>query len=328
MLRSTFARRIANQDVVYSWLRSSSRLPSHHLQGIQTNRDAITRSGFASSATADPSHNSLSSFLCYAKRTSLDHASTTFAGTYYEYATQERLRSYGFDLTRVGGRGDRGVDLKGSWTIATEGDKIESKLQVIVQCKRLRTKVGPNLIRELEGALAGRSNTLGVLVGTKSATKGVRDAMGRSKVGICWIMLEVEEGENQKTGSEDSALVEGDLADSEDRKEHVQTFDGILQTMKDEIVSKVPRKMHDLLQLPNEDNHTPPREEATQDTPSQLRHVRQMLWNRAASSMGLEGLDVVTKYDGTKDHNGEVGKDVMLMRQGKKILEQNEPTSS
>lgn len=141
MLRCTLARGIALQDVVVYHLRPCSRVLSPR---FTANTPSFSR---AASSTTDPSHSSLSSFLDYAKRTSLDRASTTFTGTYYEYATQSLLRRYGFDLTRVGGRGDRGVDLKGSWTIATttspenKNPKIEVELPVIVQCKRLQSKV-------------------------------------------------------------------------------------------------------------------------------------------------------------------------------------------
>jgi hypothetical protein len=61
--------------------------------------------------------------------------------------------------------------------------------------------------------------------------------------------------------------------------------------------------------------------------PEQLGRVCQMLWNRAASEMGLEGLEVVMKYDGTRVENGEVGKEVKLMWQGKSVLEVSERSS-
>jgi hypothetical protein len=313
MLRRTLTRCIATRDVVSLRLRPRSRFLPHSLRGT-LNYHALSRGDTRSvSSTTDPSHDSLSTFLDYARRTQLDRASTTFAGTYYEYATQSLLRRYGFSLTRVGGRGDRGVDLKGTWTVATGEEKVELELPVIVQCKRLKSKVGPNLIRELEGALAGRSNTLGVLVGTKGATKGVRDAMGRSRVGICWIMLEVEEQAGGEVANEDDG-------DEVEEKEQGEGFDGVLQAMKDEIVSKSPNVVQDLLE-PSDQRPVPPAEEGDQNVPGQLGHVRQMLWNRAASGLGLEGLDVVMKYDGTRSKNGDVGKEVKLMWQDRKVHE-------
>ena len=284
-----------------------------------TSRAAYSSSATTTSSSTEPQHTSLSTFLSYAKRTNLDRNSTTFTGTYYEYVTQALLRKYGFELTRIGGRGDRGVDLKGYWRIATAGgsteeaqkkEKIESEISVVVQCKRLKGKVGPNLIRELEGAVAttGKKggNTIGVLVGTRGATKGVREAMGRSRVGICWVMLEVEEG-----GGDMEEMAE------EGEEEQKEGFDGIFQAMKDEIVSKAPGAVRDMVQ--------PEAHEAANGSgegkPKQLGRVCQMLWNRAASDMGLEGLEVVMKYDGTRDENGKVGKEVKLMWQGKSVLE-------
>ena len=190
----------------------------------------------------------------------------------------------------------------------------------MVQCKRLKGKVGPNLIRELEGAVAtgkkGGGSTLGVLVGTRGATKGVREAMGRSRVGICWVMLEVEEGGIVEM------MEEGEGEREEEQKEQ-QGFDGILHAMKDEIVSKAPGAVREMVQ--------PDAHEAVSGSgegkPEQLGRVCQMLWNRAASEMGLEGLEVVMKYDGTRDENGEVGKEVKLMWQGKSVLEVPERSS-
>lgn len=268
----------------------------------------------ARSASTGPSHGSLSAFLAHAKRTNLDRTSTTFAGTFYEYATQSLLRRYGFELDRVGGRGDRGVDLRGVWKIATEditaGEeqrKTQLKIPVIIQCKRLKSKVGPNLIRELEGALAGGENTLGVLVGTRGATKGVREAMGRSRVGICWVMLEVGDGKGEKEEGEDK---NGEQVNSKE-----QGMDGVLQSMKAELISRAPSSIQEM-PLPSA---SPPPENTTESPPPQLGRVRQMLWNRAASDMGLEGLDVVMKYDGMRDEDGEVGREVMLIWLGKSV---------
>ena len=326
MLRRTLTRRIALKDVTTQHLRPSCRIPSSILAHIPKTPITTRAASSSTTTTNDPPHTSLSSFLAHARRTNLDRSSTTFTGTYYEYVTQALLRKYGFELTRVGGRGDRGVDLKGIWRIVTAGgptkkDKVELEIPVVVQCKRLKGKVGPNLIRELEGAVAtgkkGGGNTMGVLVGTRGATKGVREAMGRSRVGICWVMLEVGEGGIDEMMEEEAGEGEGE----EEQKE--QGFDGILQAMKDEIVSKAPGAVREMMQ--------PEAREAVNGSgegkPEQLGRVCQMLWNRAASDLGLEGLEVVMKYDGTRDENGEVGKEVKLMWQGKSVLEVPERSS-
>jgi Protein of unknown function (DUF2034) len=173
-------------------------------------------------------HHDLPSFLDYAQRTGLSSTSTTYVGTRYEYTVQHRLRQLGFSLSRIGGRDDSGIDLLGTWLLPSN----PHPLRVIVQCKALKGKLGPNLIRELEGAFIGApigwrgEGVLGILVSPKSATKGVREAIGRSRWAMGWIMVENEDG----TG-----------------------------------------------------------------------RVRQMLWNRAAANIGLEGITVTMRYGESRD---------------------------
>ena len=47
--------------------------------------------------------------------------------------------------------------------------------------------------------------------------------------------------------------------------------------------------------------------------------VRQVLWNKAAAEVGLEGLDVTTRYDKAVEREREVGKECALMWQGKPV---------
>jgi hypothetical protein len=128
-------------------------------------------------------HSDLNSFLEYAKRVSLDEKSTTFTGTRYEYLVAERLARYGFSLKRVGGASDFGIDLLGDWTIPSTSQTV----RVFIQCKGGYQKTGPHFIRELEGSFVGAppgwrgSGVLGLLVTERRATKGVRDALGRSR---------------------------------------------------------------------------------------------------------------------------------------------------
>lgn len=126
-----------------------------------------------------------------------------------------------------------------------------------MQCKALKAKLGPNLIRELEGAFVGApvgmrgKGVLGVLVSPREATKGVREAMGRSRWPMAWVMLEVLQRDR------------GDGAG--------------------------------------------------------MGKVRQVLWNKAAAEVGLEGLDVTTRYDKAVEREREVGKECALMWQGKPV---------
>ncbi|KAL2431062.1 hypothetical protein ABEF95_002926 [Exophiala dermatitidis] len=313
-------------------------------------------------------HNDLASFHRHARRTGLSPSSTVYTGTCYEYLAQKTLRRYGFELSRVGGRGDRGVDLVGVWrvgnvntagsvSISRSGSRSNSTsdsnlvtnsrkqkqtqaqtemnasttttmttdnsdttttatpstlssstspmtLNVLVQCKRLtgkHAKIGPNLIRELDGAVRaarystfcinpdsisvsnsvptlgpkGPKPTLGVLVGTRPATKGVVESMRRSNRGLVWIMMEedqqIEEDIELEIGLEQEQLGNG-VGKGEER---------------------------------NEGN------EGEKEGVVPVRGIiKQILWNQAARDLGLEGVDVVKRILPS-------GKDeVVLMRSG------------
>ncbi|KAI4262035.1 MAG: hypothetical protein L6R42_002780 [Xanthoria sp. 1 TBL-2021] len=146
----------------------------------------------ARSCSASPTHNSLQTFLTHAQSTNLSPTSTVYIGTYYEYLCLSTLRRLSFNLTRTGGRSDRGIDLLGHWTIPS----LPFPLRVLVQCKALKAKTGPETIRELEGMFAGApvgwrgENIVGVLCAKREATKGVREAVRRSAAPVIWIMVE------------------------------------------------------------------------------------------------------------------------------------------
>jgi len=133
---------------------------------------------------------------------------------------------------------------------------------VLVQCKALKAKLGPNLIRELEGAFVGAPSgwrgkgILGVLVSPREATKGVRDAMGRGRWPMCWVMLEMQPRDGEK-GADGNGDGKG--------------------------------------------------------------KVKQVLWNKAASELGLEGLGVTVKYDSAGGLHEGVGKECVLMWDGRPV---------
>lgn len=135
-------------------------------------------------------HHDLPSFLSYADRISLSPSSTTYVGTHYEYTVLESLRRFRLSLTRIGGRSDAGIDLLGTWHLPS----LPHPLRVIVQCKALKTKLGPSIVRELEGAFIGApvgwrgEGILALLVSPREATKGVRDALTKSKQPLVWVM--------------------------------------------------------------------------------------------------------------------------------------------
>ncbi|RYO75682.1 hypothetical protein DL766_007694 [Monosporascus sp. MC13-8B] len=135
-------------------------------------------------------HDDLASYAAYAARTGLDTASTVYTGTEYEYTVAASLRRLGFDMRRVGGRSDCGIDLLGTWAVPPSSASSSPLLRVLLQCKAssgARGGVAPRHIRELEGAFVGApagwrgAGVLGLLVAQKPATKGIRDALGRSR---------------------------------------------------------------------------------------------------------------------------------------------------
>ncbi|KAL5003505.1 hypothetical protein BDV10DRAFT_180625 [Aspergillus recurvatus] len=143
-------------------------------------------------------HNDLPSFLSYAKRTGLPEKSTTYQGTLYEYTVQTHLRKSAFDLHRIGGRSDLGIDLTGTWHVGPN-PIADPPVRVIVQCKALKSKIGPHVVRELEGVVArhfavalarGSGGGVGVLVGPRETSKGVREALGRSAMPLVCMMVE------------------------------------------------------------------------------------------------------------------------------------------
>ncbi len=98
-------------------------------------------------------------------------------------------------------------------------------LKVAVQCKAVARKAGPEMIRELEGALAGApgewsgEDTIGVLCAKREVTAGVRDALRRSKRGVVWVMVEDlddADREGKKGNGEDMEKGAGDS--KEDQK--------------------------------------------------------------------------------------------------------------
>ncbi|KAM0279084.1 hypothetical protein ACHAQH_004770 [Verticillium albo-atrum] len=117
------------------------------------------------------------------KRNSLNPGSTVYVGTHYEYTVASAIARYGVEARRVGGASDCGIDLLGVWRIPQQSQN----LRVIFQCKAGSQRTGPSLIRELEGSFAGApvgwrgTKVLAFLVSERTATKGVRESLGRSQ---------------------------------------------------------------------------------------------------------------------------------------------------
>ena len=151
-------------------------------------------------------HHDLPTFLDYAQRTSLSPRSTVYRGTRYEYNVAACLRRLRFTLFRTGGRADHGIDLVGSWPLPDAANA----LTVCIQCKAsTKAALGPEAVRELEGAAAGASRLrrlvefedgkgdqtppgeriMAFLVAPRPATPGIRDALSRSGAALGFMMM-------------------------------------------------------------------------------------------------------------------------------------------
>ncbi|KAI9865818.1 MAG: hypothetical protein M1824_000078 [Vezdaea acicularis] len=221
MLRATTIRRLFRAAYLQPpalTRQSSAAAPNLILEN--NDEELVTTQPVPKPPTASPltdvssRHHSMTSFLAHATATSLSKASTVYIGTLYEYTVLASLRRLGFTLTRTGGRSDRGIDLRGHWTIPSlarnstkagenpsnplETLKANNSIPVLLQCKALRRTSSPSTIRELEGAFAGaptgwrNENTVAILVSMKPATKGVREAVGRSGLPLAFCMVDGE----------------------------------------------------------------------------------------------------------------------------------------
>ena len=162
----------------------------HLFKSLLLYRSSLTTCQFAASS---PSHRDrITSGRCAHSK-----ASPTHVGTSYEHLCARTLLRLEFQhLTRTGGRADKGIDLLGKWLPLFLQYTKSPPLNVAVQCKAVARKAGPEMIRELEGALAGApgawrgEDTIGVLCAKREVTAGVRDALRRSKRGLVWVMVE------------------------------------------------------------------------------------------------------------------------------------------
>jgi len=178
-------------------------LAARTLQFIRPAQQSLCRSSTnAAPATSNltypesqsPNHHDLPSFLEYASRISMDVKSTTYVGTHYEYTAQSALERLGMSLKRIGGKSDYGIDLLGTWSLPSAAEP----LKVLIQCKAFARKIEPAQARELEGAFVGAPTgwrgvgVLGLLVSQKPATKGVREALGRSRWPMGYVLCTPE----------------------------------------------------------------------------------------------------------------------------------------
>ena len=104
----------------------------------------------------------------------------TGSGPEFELAVADVLRAYGYDLRRVGGAGDRGVDLVG-----TDADG----WKVVVQCKRYGpdNKVGSPAVQSFMGTIFNQDAEAGIFVTTSTFTRQARDLVASSRADVLLI---------------------------------------------------------------------------------------------------------------------------------------------
>lgn len=175
-------------------VRPSSSLPIFNASATTPKRRGRPPKPPSSTNILSPSknlkHHDLPSFEAHAARTNLSPTSTVYLGTRYEYTVLTSLSRLGFSLTRIGGASDLGLDLVGSWTVCG------TERRVMLQCKAMAAS--PAQVRELEGAVLGAppgwrgSGAVAFLVAKGKGTKGVREALQRSRVPMGFVHVDVD----------------------------------------------------------------------------------------------------------------------------------------
>ncbi|EAZ63993.2 hypothetical protein PICST_28762 [Scheffersomyces stipitis CBS 6054] len=110
-------------------------------------------------------------YLSHCRRNLIDIDTNIFRGTLYELYVKDFLSANlaCFELVKVGGAGDNGVDIRGKWNLdyfqqlqkkklnsktnSKQGRSINLKrdIKVLIQCKNVSSKIGAGLIREIIG---------------------------------------------------------------------------------------------------------------------------------------------------------------------------------
>ena len=217
--------------------------------------------------------------------------SAVYLGTRYEYLIQRHLSTHlNFTLTRVGGKGDGGIDLIGAWTLPEPRsvNVRQRSFRVLCQAKRLggNRKPGPVLMRELEGTVRGSISGKARDLSEAFAAIGYRMAA----------KAEIPGSALDKAFTDESA----EDADEKSDLSHLPTM-GILITTKplsDGIEKAMAVSNRPLMYMCLEESVVPTEvdSDATDTTNIPQTFLRQLAWNSAASQAGLEGYGVDRKY--------------------------------
>ena len=125
-------------------------------------------------------------------RNHFSHAliSTVESGTLYEIHVHSLLsKKYNFQLERIGGSRDQGIDLIGKYY----------DIPLIVQCKYYSGYLPPNFIRELQGVVTfqntktSNSGWLGLLVCNSGIKEGSLEFLRASGTPLGLLILEIGE---------------------------------------------------------------------------------------------------------------------------------------
>lgn len=159
-------------------------------RALKTTKTSTTKRARSLSPPMPPQkHWDLASFLSYAAKTNMKTNTCVYRGHHYEYIVAETLKRYNFTLEKTGRANDLGIDLVGTWYLPEE----PREQRVLIQCKN--SKPRPAFVRELAAAHLGApagwtgADVMTLLVTRDAATEGVRDALRRSKLPMCFMQI-------------------------------------------------------------------------------------------------------------------------------------------
>lgn len=112
---------------------------------------------------------------------------TVYRGLRYEADVMDTLGKHGFQLSHTGRVGDKGIDLRGYWSLP---DPHGLRVNVIVQCKNSTKRLGSKYLRDLEGALTREPpNTVAFLVSPKGCTDVAQGDANSSRYPLVFIAM-------------------------------------------------------------------------------------------------------------------------------------------
>ncbi|KAI5959266.1 RRG7 [Candida pseudojiufengensis] len=148
-------------------------------------------------------------YLQHCLQNNINTESTVFKGTLYELYVKKYLESnfYAKDLIKCGGSYDNGIDIIGKWDLdsflnnslsfqsskklhskSLANEPIQNDIQLLVQCKNFKKKLGASTIRELSGVLDyykfNKKSTFMFIVSPQPITNQAISQLDKSSFGI------------------------------------------------------------------------------------------------------------------------------------------------